>query len=117
MKVLSFLCYFFAGMFLKNSGPHLVVAATGRRNITPFGKNSLPYVNLLWCCMNVAGGCLLARYADRKENVRTADSKAWQIPFETGCLALSIFGVLYSWITASHELRKEPEISVTPVLG
>lgn|GEM_PF-1700203 len=114
MRVVSFLSYFFAGVFLTNSVPHLVIAVTGRRNLTPFGQNSSPFVNLLWSGMNVASGYLLVRFGDRRENVNTADSKAWQIPYEAGCLALSVFGVLYSWFTASQELRKEPRTSATP---
>ena len=65
--------------------------------------------------MNVVSGYLLVRYADRQENVSTTDAKAWQIPFEVGSLTLSVFGVLYSWFTASHELRNEPETSAIPV--
>ena len=117
MKVVSFICYVLAGVFLKNSGPHLVVALSGRRNITPFGAHSSPFVNLLWCGLNVASGYLLVRFADRQENVNLAESKAWQIPFEAGYLALSMFGVLYSWFTASHELRKESETSAITLLS
>lgn len=117
MKVVSFLCYLLAGVFLKNSGPHLVVALSGRRNITPFGANSSPFVNLLWCGMNVASGYLLVRFADRRENVNLAESKAWQNPFEAGYLALSMFGVLYAWFTASHELSKGPETSAITLLS
>ena len=117
MKVVSFICYVLAGVFLKNSGPHLIVALSGRRNITPFGAHSSPLVNLLWCGMNGASGYLLVRFADRQENVNVADSKAWQIPFEAGYLALSLFGLLYAWFTASHELRKEPETSARALLS
>lgn len=117
MKVVSFLCYWLAGVLLKNSGPHLVVALIGRRNITPFGANSSPLVNLLWCGMNVAGGYLLVRFADRQEKVNLAASKAWQIPFEAGYLALSTFGVLYAWFTANQELRKEPETGARALLS
>ena len=114
MRVVSFLSYFFAGVVLTNSVPHLVIAVTGRRNLTPFGENSSPFVNLLWSGMNVASGSLLVRFADRREHVNTADSKAWQIPYEAGCLALSVFGVFYSWFTASQGLRKEPKTSALP---
>lgn len=114
VKVVSFLSYFFAGVFLTNSIPHLVIAVTGRRNRTAFGENSSPVVNLLWSGINVAGGSLLVRFADRREHVNTADSKAWQVPYEAGCLALSVFGVLYAWFTASQELRKVPTTSALP---
>ena len=109
MRLLSFIGYFFAGVFLTNSVPHLVIAVTGRRNLTPFGQNSSPVVNLLWSGINLAGGFLLVRFADKRTVVSKVDSKAWQIPYEAGCLALSVFGVLYSWFTASQELRKEPK--------
>jgi len=114
MRVVSFLSYFFAGVFLTNSVPHLVIAVTGRRNRTPFGPNSSPFVNLLWSGMNIASGSLLVRFADRQEYVNIADSKAWQIPYEAGCLALSVFGVLYSLFTASQELKKEHTTSALP---
>ena len=35
MRASAFISYFFAGAFLTNSIPHLIVAATGRRNLTP----------------------------------------------------------------------------------
>ena len=111
MKVTSFLNYFFAGIFLTNSVPHLVAAVTGRRNRTPFGQNSSSFVNLLWSGMNVASGYLMVHLADRREHLNKANSKAWQIPYEAGCLALSIFGVFYSWFSASQELRTSAEIS------
>jgi hypothetical protein len=107
LRLWSFIGYFFAGIFLTNSVPHLVIAFTGRRNLTPFGQNSSPFVNLLWSGMNVASGYMLVRFADKRTVVSKVDSKAWQIPYEAGCLALSVFGVLYAWFTASQELRKE----------
>ncbi len=106
MRVSSFISYFFAGAFFTNSIPHLIVAFTGRRNLTPFGKNSSPSVNLLWSGINFASGYLLFLFADRKTGADKVDSKAWQIPYEAGCLSRSLFGVCYSWFTANQELRK-----------
>lgn len=40
--------YFVAGSLLANSMPHFVIALTGRRNITPFGRNSSAPINALW---------------------------------------------------------------------
>lgn len=105
MRAGSFLSYCFAGMFLTTSVPHVVVAVTGRRNPTAFGMNSSPVVNLLWSAINVVIGSLLFRFADRREQTRTADSKAWQLPYTAGCLALSVFGVFYAWFTARQELK------------
>jgi hypothetical protein len=113
LKFVSFISYFFAGIFFTNSMPHLVVAVTGRRNITPFGKNSSPFVNLLWSGINVASGYLLVRFADSRAVVNKVDSKEWQIPYEVGCLSLSAFGVLYSWFTARGELAKGANTHVT----
>ncbi len=100
MRGASFLSYFCAGVLLTNSVPHVVVAVTGRRNPTAFGRNSSPFVNLLWSGINVASGSLLFRFADKREHGNVPDSKAWQFPYSAGCLALSAFGVLYAWFTA-----------------
>ena len=105
MRLSSLASYFFAGAFLKNSTPHLVVAATGRRNITPFGRNSSPLVNLLWSFINFSAAYLLVRFADRRAD-EGIDSKAWQVPYEAGCLFWSLFGVLYSWFTAGQDFKK-----------
>ena len=107
----EFLSYFFAGVFLTNSVPHLVIAVTGRRNRTAFGHNSSPFVNLLWSGMNVASGYLLFRFADRREHVNAPDSKAWQFPYEAGCLALLLFGVFYAWFTAGVKEQRPTEAS------
>jgi len=105
LRLSSFISYFFAGAFLTNGVPHLVIAATGRRNLTPFGRNSSALVNLLWGLINFAGGHLLVRYADGRAGKRV-DSKAWLIPYEAGCLFWSLFGVIYSWFTAGQEFKK-----------
>ena len=106
MRLSSFIGYFFAGAFLKNGVPHFVVAATGRRNITPFGRNSSPLVNLLWGCINVAVGYLLMRFADSRADKR-ASSTSWQLPYEAGTLFWSLFGMIYAWFTAGKEVQEE----------
>src|SRR5258708_10886348 len=79
VKVVSFLSYFFPGVFLTNSIPHLVIAVTGRRNRTPFGENSAPAVTLLCSGINVVGGSLLVPFADRREHVDPDHSKRTQL--------------------------------------
>src|SRR5260370_1982658 len=74
VKVVSFLSYFFAGVFLTNSIPHLVIAVTGRRNRTALGENSSPLVNLLWSGINFASGFPLVRFAYRPEHLNNYDS-------------------------------------------
>jgi hypothetical protein len=100
MQFRSFIGYFFAGAFLTNSIPHLVVAATGRRNLTPFGQNSSPGINLLWGCMNLTTGYLLFRIIDRLTPTNKSSSTAWQLPYEAGCAFWALFGVGYSWFAS-----------------
>lgn len=107
MKLSSFISYFFGGAFLTNSNPHLIVALTGRRNITPFGRSSSPEVNLLWSLLNLTLGYLLIRFADTQTQENIVDSKTWQLPYEAGCLFWSSFGVLYSCLAARSERRNE----------
>jgi len=105
LRLSSFVSYFFAGAFLKNGVPHFVVATTGRRNITPFGRNSSPLVNLLWGLINFAAGYLLMRFADSRAE-KKADSTAWQLPYEAGTLFWSLFGVIYAWFATRQEFKK-----------
>ncbi len=100
MRVGVFLSYCLAGVLLTNSVPHLVVAVTGKRNRTAFGRHSSPFVNLLWSGMNAASGYALFRLADRQQHGKSPDSTAWQLPYGVGCLALSVFGVFYAWFTS-----------------
>jgi hypothetical protein len=70
--------------------------------MTPFGPNSSPEVNLLWSGINFVIGSLLMLFADKQAGVDktdATDSKAWQLPYEAGCLFWSLFGVLYAWFT------------------
>ena len=106
MRRVSFLSYFFAGAFLMNSVPHLVIAVTGRRNPTAFGQNSSPLVNLLWSGINIASGSLLFRFADHREYPNALDSKAWQFPYAVGGLAQSMFAVLYTLFIARVKDQK-----------
>jgi hypothetical protein len=99
-----------------NSVPHLVAAATGRRNRTAFGQDSSPLVNLLWSGINIASGSLLFRFADHRERPNAPDSKAWQFPYSAGCLALSVFGVLYAWFTARMKEQRPQTVSEDCVL-
>lgn len=60
----QYLAYFFGGVFLINSVPHLVSGLSGRRFPSPFAKppgqgESSPTVNILWGAFNVVVGYLL----------------------------------------------------------
>ncbi len=95
--------YFLAGVCFTNAVPHLVIAATGRRNLTPFGRASSPGVNLPWSGINFASGYLLVREADRHAGESSANATAWLVPYEAGRFCWSLFGVLYAWLaTPTH---------------
>ncbi|MBO0797056.1 MAG: hypothetical protein J2P36_39760 [Ktedonobacteraceae bacterium] len=105
MEFLAFIGYFFAGAFLTNSMPHLVIAATGRRNLTPFGRDSSPLINLLWGCINLTIGYLMVRVTDSKIRTNQTNSTVWQLPYEAGCAFWALFGVGYSWFADRQRRR------------
>ena len=51
--------YFFSGMFLFNSIPHLVSGVIGNTHMTPFGKSSSAILNVGWGFLNIAVGVLI----------------------------------------------------------
>jgi hypothetical protein len=60
----TYVCYFFAGVFLVNSVPHFTNGVSGRRLPTPFAsllgkRDSSPTVNVLWGTLNLVIGCVL----------------------------------------------------------
>jgi hypothetical protein len=62
----DYIACFFAGMFLANVVPHFVHGISGDRFPTPFAKPpgrglSSPTVNVVWACLNMAVGYILAR--------------------------------------------------------
>jgi hypothetical protein len=64
MPWLTYVAYFFGGVFLVNAVPHFTNGVSGRRFPTPFavplGKGqSSPTVNVLWGTFNLVVGCLL----------------------------------------------------------
>lgn len=94
MKFSSLISYFFAGAMLTNSVPHFVIGLTGRRNMTPFGRDSSPLVNVLWGAINFVGGCLLVLNGDRQASAG-ARSRAWPVAMEAGSLLMSLFMIIY----------------------
>jgi hypothetical protein len=64
MEWLTYVAYFFGGVFLVNAVPHFTNGVSGRQFPTPFavplGKGqSSPTVNVLWGSFNLVVGCLL----------------------------------------------------------
>ena len=64
MEWQTYVCYFFAGVFLVNSVPHLTNGVSGRRFPTPFApllgkRQSSPTVNVLWGTLNLVIGCVM----------------------------------------------------------
>lgn len=97
--------YFLAGVFATNSAPHVLIALTGRSNLTPLGRDSSPLVNALWASANAASAYLLMRAADRA--ARGGHRTDWQAPYEAGCLCWSAFGLLYA--LASRQKADAPK--------
>ena len=112
MRGASLAGYFLAGVCFTNGVPHLVIAATGRRNLTPFGRDSSAGVNLLWGGVNFASGYLLVRFADRHAGETKANAKAWLVPYEMGRFCWSLFGVLYALFTTgvTEQRPKKPQM-------
>ncbi|HEY8339783.1 MAG TPA: hypothetical protein VIK95_07950 [Egibacteraceae bacterium] len=97
MRVSTAARYAIAGALSWNSVPHAVIAATGRRNRTPFGRQSPPAANALWSLLNLAVAALLIARADRAADADGEDPASWLLPFEVGGLAWTLFGVVYEW--------------------
>jgi hypothetical protein len=77
MQWLTYVAYFFGGVFLVNAVPHFTNGVSGRRFPTPFaiplGKGqSSPIVNVLWGTFNLVIGCLLVGRAGEFHINRTA---------------------------------------------
>ncbi|KAA9379174.1 hypothetical protein F5972_13385 [Microbispora cellulosiformans] len=81
---------FTAGLLVSNSAPHLGTAVTGRRHLTPFGRDSGPVVNLVWGLVNLTGGLLLLRTVAQAEGT---DQKWYSrlVAFESGCAVFAMW--------------------------
>lgn len=92
MSWLHYVSYFFGGMFLANSIPHLVSGTMGRPFQSPFAKPpgqglSSSTVNVLWGTFNLAAGYGLILHVgtfDLRDPLQAAVAGA-------GGLALSLF--------------------------
>lgn len=107
MRVSFLLRYFFAGVLMTNSMPHFAISATGRRNMTPFGRDSSADLNLLWGAINLAGGIFLLRSTDRKAGVSPAEHQ-WLMALLAGGLFWSVFMTIVeaSGFTHTSDLAK-----------
>jgi hypothetical protein len=77
MQWLTYVAYFFGGVFLVNAVPHFTNGVSGRRFPTPFaiplGKGqSSPTVNVLWGTFNLVIGCLLVGRVGELQMNRTS---------------------------------------------
>ena len=96
--------YFFSGVALANSMPHFAVSLTGRRNMTPFGRDSSPAVNLLWGGINFLGGIFLLRWTDRKVGA-SANSHEWLMALLAGGLFWSLFMAVVEAAECTHRTQ------------
>lgn len=104
MRKRSWISYFFAGIFCVNGLPHLVVGFTGRHNMTPFGRNSSPQLNIIWGCINFLLGLLCIRFADKQEG-ENVQSGSWLVPYGAGNVCWTLFGFIYSFRTQRKEQK------------
>ncbi len=96
--------YFISGVALVNSLPHFAVSLTGRRNLTPFGRDSSATVNLLWGAINFLGGIFLLRWTDRKVGA-SAEDHEWMVALLAGGLFWSLFMAVVEAIEFTHRLQ------------
>jgi len=94
MQWLTYVAYFFGGVFLVNAVPHFTNGVSGRRFPTPFaiplGKGqSSPTVNVLWGTFNLVVGCLLVGRVGEFHMNRTS-----------GILAVGVGGLLMALMLA-----------------
>ncbi len=73
----TYICYFFAGVFLVNSVPHFTNGVSGRWFPTIFSsllgkKQSSPTVNVLYGTFNLAIGCVLVGHVGEFDLHRTS---------------------------------------------
>ena len=102
MRLRLLVRYFFAGVLMTNSMPHLAISLTGRRNMTPFGRDSSAEVNLLWACINLLSGIFLIRSTDRKAGVHPL-AHEWLMALLAGGLFWSVFMVLMEASGFTHQ--------------
>ena len=90
MKWYHYVSCFFAGMFLANTVPHLVMGVTSTPFPTPFasppGKGlSSPTVNVLWAMFNLVVGYVLIRAG------KISSEKTWSVVvFFVGVLGMAL---------------------------
>ena len=89
MRAALFIRYFLSGMLFTNSTPHFAIALTGRRNMTPFGRDSSACTNGIWGMVNFLVGVLILRTTDRKL-AKQAKSHTWLMAFLLGSLFWSL---------------------------
>ena len=59
---MEYVVYILAGMFAFNSIPHLVSGISGKKHMTPLGKDSSATLNVLWGFLNMAVSILLLNF-------------------------------------------------------
>jgi hypothetical protein len=62
--------------------------------MTPFGRNSSAFVDMVWGAADVVGGATLLRRTSPEVDA-SADANGWLIALEAGSVCWSVFMVLY----------------------
>jgi hypothetical protein len=94
--------YVFSGMLLANSTPHVIVAISGQKGMTPFGRDSSPRINGLWGAVNAISGLLLILRTNRRPDA-AHEPRSRLLPILVGSLVWSAFMVTFEWIAHARE--------------
>lgn len=90
---------FLAGVVGANGLPHFLKGLSGKSNQTPFGKNSLAYVNLVWGWLSLVVAALLIYYSHFHDHMLRAFGMV-----ALGALFIGL--VLATSLSAQHPTKK-----------
>jgi hypothetical protein len=80
--------YFLAGTFVFNSIPHIASGVIGNKHMTPFGKDSSAFLNVLWGFLNLYGGVLLLNFTS--SGIKLPNDNPSMAAFLVGGLVMSL---------------------------
>jgi len=87
-----------AGTFVFNAVPHIVKGICGEKHMSPFGRQSAPWINVLWGWFNLILGAIFAVYTGFPE----WNTCNW-IEFSIGGIVTSI-GLAIFWANPDAKL-------------
>lgn len=94
-----------AGILLANAIPHLVIAWSGKRGMTPLGgRDSSAGRNLVWAGLNLSGaGAVVVSGGWRGVSQGEVDRRVATVQF--GILAMALFSAGYNIAVGGHGIH------------